>query len=128
VLGQYLEENGFAEKGLNEINGIIYSRFEVFLEISYELEMVPQALTVVLGVGEKKYGEDGCLYFVPYWYLLPRDRPEHRAVSSQFKNEGELEALLVRFRDEILDSYARPLWLSIDRLEETIKNFRANNC
>jgi hypothetical protein len=35
VLGSYFEENGFAEKGLNEVKGLIFSHFDVFLEVSY---------------------------------------------------------------------------------------------
>lgn len=125
VLGRYLEENGFAEKGLNEVEGLMFSRFGVFLEVSYELETVPQALTMVLGVGEKKYDEGGHPCCVPYWYLLPRDRPEHRGESIRFKTESELEALLVNFRDQFLEPYAKPLWLNVDSLEKAIANFRA---
>ena len=125
VLGHYMEENGFSEEGLNEIDGLVYSRFGVFLEVSYELEMVPQALTMVLGIGEKKYDEGGHPCCVPYWHLLPRDRPEHQAGATRFKNEAELEALLVRFRDQFLEPYAKHLWLNLDSLEKAIANFRA---
>ena len=125
VLGRYMEENGFSEKVLNEIDGLVYSRFGVFLEVSYELEMVPQALTMVLGIGEKKYDEGGHPCCVPYWHLLPRDRPEHQAGATRFKNEAELEALLVRFRDQFLEPYAKHLWLNLDSLEKAIANFRA---
>ncbi len=125
VLGHYLEENGFTEKGLNEIAGLVFSRFGVFLEVSYELEMVPQALTMVLGVGDKKYDEGGHPCCVPYWYLLPRDRPEHQGELIRFKTEADLEALLVRFRDQFLELYAKPLWLNLEGLEKVITNFRA---
>jgi hypothetical protein len=124
ILGRYLEENGFTEKGLNEIDGLVFSRFGVFLEVSYELELVPQALTMVLGVGDKKYDEGGHPCCVPYWYLLPRDRPEHRGESIRFQTEAELETLLVRFRDQFLESYAKPLWLNVDTLEKAVANFR----
>ena len=125
VLGRYLEENGFAEKGPNEIDGLVFSRFGVFLEVSYELEFVPQALPMVLGVGDKKYDEGAHPCCVPYWYLLPRDRPEHRGESIRFQTEAELETLLVRFRDQFLESYAKPLWLDVDTLEKAVANFRA---
>jgi hypothetical protein len=125
VLGRYLEENGFSEKGPNEIDGLVFSRFGVFLEVSYELEMVPQALTMVLGVGDKKYDEGGHPCCVPYWYLLPRDRPEHRGEMIRFSSESDLEPLLARFRDQFLEPYAKALWLDTDRLEKTIANFRA---
>lgn len=125
VLGRYLEKNGFAEKGPNEIDGLVFTRFGVFLEVSYELEMVPQALTMVLGVGDRKYEEGGHPCCVPYWHLLPRDRPDHQGGATRFKNEAELEALLVRFRDQFLEPYAKPLWLNLDALEKAIANFRA---
>jgi hypothetical protein len=125
ILGQYMEDNGFTETALNEIGGVMFSRFGVFLEVSYELEVVPQALSVVLGIGEKKYDAGGHPCCVPYWYLLPRDRPEHRGETIKFKTESDLEALLLRFKDEFLEPYAKPLWLNLDRLENTIANFRA---
>ena len=126
VLGHYLESNGFAEKGLNEIGGLMFSRFGVFLEISYELDTAPDyALSMVVGTGEKKYDVGGHPCCVPYWYLLPRDRPEHRGESISFKTETDLEALLVRFRDQFLEPYAKHLWLNLDTLEKVIANFRA---
>jgi len=126
VLGDYLEGNGFAEKGPNEVGGLMFSRFDVFLEISYELETSPNyALSMVLGIGDKKYDEGGHPCCVPYWHLLPRDRREHRGESIRFTTEPELEALLVRFRDQFLEPYAKPLWLNLDALEKAIVNFRA---
>jgi len=104
----------------------MFSRFAMFLEISYELETAPDyALSMVLGTGKKKYDEGGHPCCVPYWYLLPRDRPEHRGESIRFKTEADLEALLVQFRDRFLKPYAKPLWLEQDRLERAIVIFRA---
>jgi hypothetical protein len=124
TLGSYLEESGFTEKGQNEIGGLVFSRFGIFLEISYELETAPNyAVSVVLGTGERKYDEGGHPCCVPYWYLLPRDRPEHRGERIRFRNEGE--SLLLRFRDSFLQPYAKPLWLNVDSLEAAISNFRA---
>ncbi len=120
-----MEENGFVEIGLNELGGLIFSRFGAFLEISYELELVPQPLTMCLGIGEKKYDERGHICCVPHWYLLPRDKQELRGKATGFRNEAELEALLLRFKEAFLESYAKPLWLDLDRLEKTIENFRA---
>lgn len=125
IFGKYLEGNGFTERSFNEIGGVMFSRFGIFLEVSYELELVPQALSVVLGVGSKKYGTDGHPCCVPYWYLLPRDRPESRGIQVQFKTESDLEMLLLRFKEEFLEVYAKPLWLNLDRLEKTIENFRS---
>lgn len=125
VLGNYLEENGFTEKGQTEIGGITFSRFGVFLEINYELEMFPQSLTIAIGVGDEKYNEGRHPCFVPYWYLIPRSRTENRAGFTRFKNEGELEALLTHFRDNVLESDAKSFWLDVEKLELAIGNFRA---
>jgi hypothetical protein len=126
VLSDYLEENGFAETGLNEIGGVLFSRFGIFLEISYELESAPNYwLSVVIGTGDRKYDAAGHPCCIPYWYLLPRDRPEHRGQSIKFKNESDLEALLLRFKGEFFESYAKPLWLNLDRLEKAVANFRS---
>lgn len=125
VLGAYLEDNGFTERGSNEIGGVMFHRFGIFLEISYELELVPQALSVVLGTGDKKYDAGGHPCCIPYWYILPLDRPEHRGDHIRFKTEVELVSLLQRFRDEFFEPYAKPLWLNLDRLEKAIENFRA---
>ncbi len=126
VLGRYLEENGFAEKGLNEVEGLMFSRFDVFLELSYELDTAPNyAISMVLGVGDMKYDEGGHPCCIPYWHLLPSDRPEHRGEFIRFRTEPELEALLVRFRDQFLEPYAKPLWLDTDGLEKAVTNFRA---
>ena len=124
-LGAYLVENGFMEKGKNEIGGFVYTRFGVFLEISYELEVVPQALSMVLGIGDNKYDESGHPCCVPYWYLLPRDRKEHCGKGLNFSTAAELERLLVQFKDGFLEPYAKPLWLSPDSLDVVIRNFRA---
>jgi hypothetical protein len=125
VLGKYLEDNGFTETGLNEIKGVVFSRFGIFLEISYELELVPQALSVVLGIGDDKYDVGGHPCCVPYWHLLPRDRSEHRGEQITFETESDLENLLLRFKDGFLEPYAKPLWLNLDRLEKAIENFRS---
>jgi hypothetical protein len=126
VLGAYLQENDFSEKGENEIGGLVLSRADIFLEISYELETAPSyALSIVLGTGDRKYDEGGHPCCVPYWYLLPPGRPEHRGAGVRFTNERELESLLTRFKDSILEPYAKPLWLNVEKLELTIANFRA---
>lgn len=105
----------------------MFSRFGIFLEISYELELVPQALTVVLGVGENKYDAGGHPCCVPYWYLLPRNRPEHRGQQIKFKTEADLEALLLRFKDDFLEPYAKSLWLNLDSLEQAIQTSVPNS-
>jgi len=130
TLSLYLEENGFSEKSLNEIGGLVFSRFKVFMEISYELETAPNyALSLVIGIGERKYDEGGHSCCVPSWYLLPRDRPDYRGEMTRFRNEAELESLLLRFKAGFLELYAKPLWSNEEDLKSMIAHFRAEfNC
>jgi hypothetical protein len=125
TLGPYLESNGFLERGPNEIGGLFYTRFGIFLEVSYELETVPHSLRVILGIGDKVYDKGGHPSGVPYWYLLPRDRPEHEADTTGFSNETQLQNLLTHFRDTVIEPYMKPLWLNLDTLEKAIINFRS---
>jgi hypothetical protein len=125
VLGRYFEESGFTEKGLNEVDGLIFVRFGVFVEVSYELETAPNyAISMVLGLGGKKYDQNGNPCGVPYWFLLPPDRAEHRGKMINFRSQTALIALLEHFRDQFLEPYAKPLWADVDRLEKAIQDFR----
>jgi len=129
VLGQYLEGNGFTETALNEVGGLTFSRLGIFLEITYELELVPQALSVVLGIGDKKYDSGGHPCCVPYWYLLPSVMRGNLGEQIKFKTEADLEALLPLFKNTFLEPYAKPLWINLERLETAIANFRSEfNC
>jgi len=125
VLGYYLKENGFAEKGLaeKEDSGLTFYRSEIFLDIGYELESVPQTLTMTIGIDNKVYDKKLRPCYIPYWYLLPQDHWAHQAYGRGFRNEAELEALLIRFRDEIINPYAKPLWLNIDYLWKAVTSF-----
>jgi hypothetical protein len=128
VLGSYFEENGFTEGRPDKFGSLMFFRFGVFLEVSYELDIVPHAITIVIGIGDKKYDRGRLPCGVPYWYLLPRDRPGHQVDESAFEGEKELEQLLVRFRDQFIEPFAKPLWLNVDALERAISNFRAEFC
>ncbi len=126
VLGRYFEENGFTEKGLNEVEGLVFVRFGVFVEASYDLETAPNyGISINIGLGDKKYDKSGIPCGVPYWYLLPLDRAEHRGEMIRFRSEVALVALLEHYRDQFLEPYAKPLWVDVDRLEKTIEGFRA---
>lgn len=126
VLNEYLKTHGFTEQGAGPIGEITYKRFDVFLEIGYEPETYPNySPTIVLGIGQRKYGEDGLPCGVPFWYLIPDDLPERKLTYWKFKNEDDLELVLTRVKDTILEHYAKPLWLDLGRLEEIIINFRS---
>ena|SRR2546430_5557550 len=126
VLGRYLESNGFSERSVDRIGIVTFSRFGIFLEIGYELEMAPNYMpTVVLGIGEGKYDKKGQPSAIPFWYLIPSDRPESKYSLWTFKTEAELETALARIKDEVLEVHAKPLWSNLEKLEKVISNFRA---
>ncbi len=126
VLGEYLESNGFSETSVDVTGVPTFSRFGVFLEVGYDLESAPSyEPTVVLGVGEKTYDESFQPCGVPFWYVIPGNLEENKYSDWTFKTEAELEKVLARIRDEVLELYAKPLWLNLDRLEKVISRFRA---
>jgi hypothetical protein len=126
VLSDYLEAEGFVEKEVTPVGGVVYRRFEIFLEISYELQTCSNySPTIVLGIGPRKYDEGGRPRGVPFWYVIPNNLPERSYTFWTFKTEADLESVLARIKDGLLEPHARPLWLNIDRLEKSITNFRA---
>lgn len=126
ILSDYLEAQGFVEKELTPVGGIVYRRFDVFLEVSYESETCPNySPTIVLGIGPGKYDEGGRPGGVPFWYVIPNNLPERSYTFWTFKTEADLESVLARIKDALLEPHARPLWLNLDRLEKYITNFRA---
>lgn len=125
ILGQYLEDNGFTEIGLNEVGGVRFARLGIFLEVSYELEIVPQALNVVIGIGDRKYDADGHPCCVPYWYFAPSEGSVNFVTHSKFKTEFELEAVLSTLKNAFLEPCAKRLWTNQGQLETAIRDFRS---
>ena len=126
TLSDYLEAQGFVEKELTPVGGVVYRRFDVFLEISYEPDTSPDySPTIVLGVGAGKYDEGGRPGGVPFWYVIPSNLQERNYTFWTFKTEADLQSVLIRIKDALLEPHARPLWLNLDRLEKYIANFRA---
>jgi len=125
-LNDYLEAQGFVEKELTPVGGVVYRRFDVFLEINYEPDTSPDySPTIVLGVGAGKYDEGGRPAGVPFWYVIPSNLQERSYTFWTFKTEADLQSVLNRIKDALLEPHARPLWLNLDRLEKYIANFRA---
>lgn len=126
ILSEYLEAQGFVERELTPVGGIVYRRFEVFLEVSYEPDTCPNySPTIVLGIGPGKYDAGGRPGGVPFWFVIPDSLPERNYTFWTFKTEGDLEAVLARIKDALLEPHARPLWQDVDQLEKYIASFRA---
>jgi hypothetical protein len=57
--------------------------------------------------------------------LSKEGRYEQRGGLGTFRTEADLQSVLARIKDGLLEPHAKPLWLNLDRLEKSIANFRA---
>jgi hypothetical protein len=129
VLGEYLEGHGFAEKRLTNGGGIVYGRFDAFLEINYDTNLFPEySIRVVMGFGDGAYDRRGGFSGVPMWYIAPRDHPCRTQVYWTFKSKEELLRVLGEVKNEFLETTVVPLLLDRDRLGRLIENFRSEFC
>ena len=125
-LAASLEEDGFAVSRVEADGAVIFKRFDVFLEIGYELETAPNySPTVVIGLGEKKYDEAGKPAGVPLWFVIRDDEPTKRYSFWKFSTEAELREVLFRIKNEVLDRHVRHLWQRTELLEKMLANFRS---
>jgi hypothetical protein len=126
ILSDYLEQQGLFERKLTPAGEVVYGSINVFLEIGYEPETYPNySPTIVLGIGPEKYDEGGRPSGVPFWYVIPNNLPERRYTFWKFTTQTDLESVLARIKDAILEPHARPLWLNLERLKKRIAEFRA---
>jgi hypothetical protein len=129
VLGDYLENHGFKEKRLTNGGGIVYGRFDLFLEVSYDTNLFPKYTTrVVVGFGDGAYNKQGGFSGVPMWYIIPQDHPYRTRVHWTFSSKDELAKVLEEVKTEFLETTLVPLLLNRDGLERIIGNFRSEFC
>jgi hypothetical protein len=125
ILNDYFEAHGFVESPNLRGVGVLYRWFDIFLEVGYEPITCPDySPTIVLGTGPDIYDESGLPACVPFWYVIPDSLPESGYSLWTFRDEAQLKGVLVRIKVEILEPHAKPLWLSLDRLENCISGFR----
>ena len=125
-LSASLEEDGFAVSRSETNGAVIFKRFDVFVEIGYELETAPNySPTVIIGLGDKKYDEAGKPAGVPLWFVIRDDEPAKRYSFWKFSTEAELRGVLGRIRNEVLERHVRPLWQRTELLEKMLANFRS---
>lgn len=126
TLGEYLERLGFEESRLTARGGIIYSRFDLFLEISYDTNLFPNYTTrVVVGFDDGAYNNMCGFNGVPMWYIIPRDHPYRTRVHWTFQNEDELTKVLEEVRDDFFETTLKPILLNRDGLERVIQSFHS---
>jgi hypothetical protein len=116
-----MEGNGFSEGKEDAVGSVVFRRLDVFFAVSYELELVPQDVQMLLGIGEDY------LHCVPYWYLLPHLRTSGGEMTTGFRSEAELEAVLVGCLDRFIEPHAKPLWLDVNALRGVISRFSAEH-
>lgn len=129
VLDAYLEELGFSEEKETVIGGVVYHRFDFFLEVSYDTTAFPTyTAKSVIGFGSEAYGENGSFSGVPMWYILPKNHPYRTKVHWTFKTKEELEKVLAEIKAEFLETTLRPLLLNREGLERVIGSFQSEFC
>ena len=129
VLSGYLEENGFAETKETNVGGLVFSRFDFFLEIGYDTNLFPKyVIKVVVGFGEEAYGEAGAFSGVPMWYILPEGHPFRTKVHWTFKGEEELKSVLLEVKKDFLEEVLQRLLANQEGLERVIKSFHSEFC
>lgn len=121
VLTPYLTERGFHETDAKVGGGLVYQRADVFFEISYYLETVPNEITLVLGT-HRTFGR---AVRAPLWFVKCGGDPDPGELWQRFRTEAELEGVVTRIRDELLRVYAEPLWDDGQRLDQLIARFEA---
>jgi hypothetical protein len=106
VLGEYLRDEGF-EEGDGDRSHIEFVKDKVFLHFSYYPEDAsPRGINIGLGLKEG----DGPRQGVGAWSFIPAGTEAQSYSLWKFANELQLEASLVRIRDEVLSPFVRPHW------------------
>ncbi len=125
-LSEPLGMDGFKVVRTESYGAVIFKRFDVFIEVGYEVESAPNySPTVVIGFGDKKYDEAGKPAGVPLWFLICDDEPAKRYSFWNFSSESQLRQVLGRIKTEVLDLHVRSLWERTEVLEKALSNFRA---
>lgn len=117
--------DGFVAIRVEDHGAVIFKRSEVFMEIGYEVESSPNYTpTLVVGIGDSKYGKAGKCMGVPLWFVMTDGEPSSKYPIWKFSTRQQLQELLRKLKSEVLDRYARPLWLHIGLLETAVRNFQ----
>lgn len=128
-LSDFLEAYGFKEKRLTNAGGIVYERFDVFLEVNYDTNLYPKySIRVVVGFGDGAYNGRGAFSGVPMWYIIAKDHPYRTSVHWTFNSKNELHRVLAEVKADFLETIVVPLLLNRDGLERLVNNFRAEFC
>ena len=129
TLGSYLESKGFAEKKEDSIGALLFTRFDLFLEVGYDAHTSPDYTpSFVLGMGDRVYDDQGRMAGVPMWYILPEDHPQRTSRHWTFRTKEELKQVLAEIKDQFLEPTMESLLLNREGLERVVKNFQSEFC
>jgi hypothetical protein len=122
VFDDFLHEEGFIIKGINEAGGVIYVKDSIFIEITYYPEDAPDYSPMV-GIGIFKENRKGqsIMNGVSLWTAILEAKPMWNYNLCHFTNKDGLHKCLVRLRDELLLEYRELLWNNPNRLKKLIE-------
>lgn len=105
---------------------VAYSDGRTFVELSYWAEARPCFDPIVAFGIERGYAASASLEAgsIGLWYAIPDDASARHYGEWCFSSAAELEAILPRIRDEVLDVYALSLWSQPDRLAALVQQQR----
>lgn len=126
ALGPFFAERGFRDNGRTPTGGVVFSKQNIFVEISYESETFPKySLRILLGVGRDEHDHKWRLAAFPIWFLIPVNRPESKYPFWTFGSETTLGEVLKRACTELLEPYAEPLWVDEAAMFRSVAAFKA---
>src|SRR5690625_2210578 len=127
VLNDYFNRHGFVERDVGPIGEILYKKLDLFIEVGYVPESSPNySLTIILGTDKAKLNKTDLSNGVPFWYLLPNGFFGEKPERFEFESETDLNALLSRTKNDVLENYMKPLWNDRALLKKTIIKFQGD--
>lgn len=123
VLDGYFAMQEFSKSVADPAGRVVYAGKGIFVEVSYWLEDAPAfAPMVAIGI-DPGYLLISSTTFnrIGLWYAIPENVEARQYSMWRFSNAFELEISLMRIRDEVIDVYAKPLWLHPERLAALVE-------
>jgi hypothetical protein len=123
ILDDYFISLGFMASK-DQGTTITYFNETVYLDFEYWVEDSPEyVLMIGIGFWSKNSGKkvrDG----IGLWYTMPQNE---KLTNWYYRSEQQLEDVLIKIRDHILDMYAKPLWEDPCLLREAIISYHEEN-
>jgi hypothetical protein len=117
VLEDYFQKAGFVKHRLDKIDGVIFEKNNIYVEISYEAETFPNySPTLLIGLNSNA---------VPFWFIIPTTDNASKYTSWKFETEKELLSVLERIKISILETFGKPLWNDVTDLERYLNRFNS---